>query len=139
MDLRAVIQKELDERKWKRNDLAIQSGVSPSTLSRYLGESQEDLTVTQLIRIAEAFGKKAGDWLGRSEVDPRIEPFEEMLAELDGMPSDEKHEIATVLRDHVKLLKRWRRRSSNSESKKTKPGPRRPDGVGQYEMHARGK
>ena len=115
VDLRSLIRLELAERSWSQRDLAIQSLVSPSTISRYLSEEQDDLTVGQLIAIAGAFGKMAGDWLGHSARDPRLALFEPIADEINGTPAADRSEMIEILREHVTLMKKWRRRDTSAE------------------------
>jgi len=122
VDLRTVIKGELDERRWSQRDLAINSSVSPSTISRYLSEEQDDLTVAQLVAIASAFGKMAGDWLGHSERDPAMAPLEGIAEELHGTPIAEREEMIKLLREHVRVMKKWRREGSKVRPSVTTSG-----------------
>lgn len=71
--LKQRVREEMDRRDWRASDLAVQTGISPSKLSRWFNGQGVEITIDDLYQIAHGFGAEPGDLVPNSSgVTPQI-------------------------------------------------------------------
>jgi len=120
---RDAIWSDLQKKGWTKADLAINSGLQPSLLTRFFKGTELD--VPTLAIIAKALGREPGDFLSRSDVDPRLKALEPLLKAMKDLSAPEESEVVQILARQVDVMAKWRGRGSKMASSVTpsvKPG-----------------
>lgn len=93
--LKERVRAEMARREWRPADLAVQTGISPSKLSRWFNGRGVEITLDDLYQIADGFGAAPGDFVPNSAgVTPQIA---KMLERISAFTAAEQFHLVQAL------------------------------------------
>ena len=132
----AALAKLRNDRKVTAAAVAQELGMDKATMSR-LDAGLRELKLTEYVKYMDYLGLLPGDHLAHTVgINEILRP---LMAMIEDRKPDDIRKITNLVAAYLDIEAPLDDNTPKKPSIKKVTGPRRPDGVGQYEMHARGK